>query len=402
MKWFYVAWVLAVVLAFPLIQASGVYAAESTAQEKTLSFLTDVILLDLTKYNVTLVSDSVTYPAEYGGLTQEEVRYKLETNGSDLDVTFVYRDSILAFGTIYVHPDRSPLHYTQAQPANLIDTTKGLLERYQKYTGSSRYQELRDTLDLVAKVESTTVTLGNVKLRIYAEGRIASFAWAYLYNGLEKPGLDIVFSYGAVETINDQWNLFKVGSTTVSVSKEEAISIARERAKSFSWKVGLDPNATEIKDFKILDEPVKTSLGLRTREPLTLYPHWLVTLYFDKTYPGSVIGVEVGIWADTGEIHYIIAVSTGGGFPPPPEDSTVPPTEPPSSQQPGFLGSSLPVEYGYAIVTIIVVAIATAAFLVYFRKIKKTTGEVKEILKEPYNERETRTFATLFHTIMLR
>jgi hypothetical protein len=56
------------------------------------------------------------------------------------------------------------------------------------------------------------------------------------------------------------------------------------------------------------------------------------------------------------------------------ENPTLPPTEPPPSQQHGFLGTSLPVEYGYAIVAII--AMGAVAFLVYFRKIRKTTGKV--------------------------
>jgi hypothetical protein len=68
------------------------------------------------------------------------------------------------------------------------------------------------------------------------------------------------------------------------------------------------------------------------------------------------------------------------------ENSTVPPTEPPTEhpqdQQRGFLGSSLPMEYGYAIVTVIVVAIAATAFLIYFRKIKKTHGKVEKTVSE--------------------
>jgi len=107
------------------------------------------------------------------------------------------------------------------------------------------------------------------------------------------------------------------------------------------------------------------------REPLTLYPHWQVVLYFDKTYPGFVIGVEVGIWADKGEIHYINPISTGGGLPP--QDSSTPSPEPepaPSPQpspQPNFSGTGIPIEYRYAIIAVTIFAIAAASSYLYIK-----------------------------------
>jgi hypothetical protein len=49
-----------------------------------------------------------------------------------------------------------------------------------------------------------------------------------------------------------------------------------------------------------------------------------------------------------------------------------------TAQQFGFLGSSLPMEIGYAIVAVIVVAIALAVFLVYFRKTRKHLGKLRK------------------------
>jgi len=54
--------VLLLVLAFPLLLMPKAYSAELTAPEKTLTFLTDVVKLDMTKYTVTLVSNWVDYP----------------------------------------------------------------------------------------------------------------------------------------------------------------------------------------------------------------------------------------------------------------------------------------------------------------------------------------------------
>ena len=69
--------------------------------------------------------------------------------------------------------------------------------------------------------------------------------------------------------------------------------------KNFSWKY----EGNEITDFTILEEPVSTSLIPHTREePLGLIPYWYVILQLDKSYPGDVNSIAVGIWADTGKV----------------------------------------------------------------------------------------------------
>jgi hypothetical protein len=42
---------------------------------------------------------------------------------------------------------------------------------------------------------------------------------------------------------------------------------------------------------------------------LTLIPYWYVTLYLDRIYAGGVNSIAVGIYADTGEVASIQALS---------------------------------------------------------------------------------------------
>jgi len=53
------ALIFVAVLGLPFSQILGVSATESTLQEKALFFLTDVVLLDLSQYNVQLLSIDV-------------------------------------------------------------------------------------------------------------------------------------------------------------------------------------------------------------------------------------------------------------------------------------------------------------------------------------------------------
>ncbi len=368
----FLALLLFTILIIPQLQPFTAYGAESSLQGWALSFLKDVVMCDMTRFNVTLLWDEE--PPFYPG--GREISFNLSTKGGWLLASFTFRDNQLESYLIdridkVIYPQVYAA-YVSTQPPNLIDAAKGLLERYINYTGSLHYKKMKDLLDLVPKEigmkgGSHKVTLDNIKLQVSVGKRLAFFTWFHVYSdGLEKRGLTLGFRDGAFYTLVDQLRLYKVGSTAINVSKEEAIKIAIDRAKNFSWKVGTDPNAIEIKDFIIKNEPVSVELSLWAREPYTLYPHWRITLFLDKVYPGGVTGIQVGIWADTGEVHYIIPLSTGGGpLPEPkPEDSTMPSPEPePEPQQP-----SSPMEYTYAIIAVAIVAVTAACSYLYIKR----------------------------------
>jgi hypothetical protein len=168
-----------------------------------------------------------------------------------------------------------------------------------------------DILENVDNIESTTVTLNNIKLEIKVTGLLESFTWFYISNGIEIKALSILFDDGILWTFREHWSSFTVGSTTINVSEEEAINLALNAAKDISWTV----NGEEISNFTILDDPTRTELNMQARQPLILYPHWRVDLSLDKVYPGGVSSIAVGIWADTGTINYVQELSYGGSIP---------------------------------------------------------------------------------------
>lgn len=305
-KSFHVALVLIAVLVLSLSWMPNVYSTEWSAEKRTLSFLTDVVMLDLASYNVELLHHNVSYPVEYGGIMEEEISLELKTNGSQIRVIACFRNKTLAFCLISVR-EGSPV-YTKAPPTNLVDSAKTILEEYQTYSESSRLQEMKGMLDQIDKVKETTVTSGNVKLQVSNSGRRVSFNWQYTYGGVEVSGPTMVFRDGALYNFVDIWNIFTVGNTAIKVSEKEAINIAKETAKNFSWTV----DGVEIKDFVILEDPVQTKMSMQAREPLTLYPHWRVNVYLDTVYPGGVSCIAVGVWADTGEVRYCQELSLGG------------------------------------------------------------------------------------------
>ena len=393
-------------LVFLLVPVPKAHSAEFSAPDNVLKFLTDVVKLDTAKYNVTLVSDHLDYPSDLGGLPREIGKYVLESNGSKLDVTWTFYNKTLFHCYLYVLKG-SPL-YTQIPSTNVLDEADAFLQRYQNYTGDSDCQTFRNVLDTVTEIKDMTTIVGNTKLTIDAGSYVGvGFDWIRTFNGADYTKLSVsFFDNGAFSAFGDTRHIYKIGGTEVNISKDEAISMARKRAENLTFWVNMGNYTLHVTDFTIVDDRVDALLLTAPREPLVLYPYWKVNLYLDKLYPGNVYGFTFQIWADKGELYYGNLLffmggspsgggsSLGGGTsstptvdpstklptettstPPieyPPEDSTdptTPPAESESQQPAGFLGSTLPMEYGYTIVAVIMVSIAAAAgYLLHKRR----------------------------------
>jgi hypothetical protein len=283
-----------------------------SAKAETLSFLTNVVSIDLSKYNTTLVSDQKPLDV-VNAENQEEVRYLLNTtSGSSLDVTCLFNNGTIAWCTIYAH-NGAPV-YSNMRSIDTLSQANAILSKYQAFTGSSRFQAMSDLLAKATIVGgNASLEMGAMKLMVISEGSTQQYIWTQTYDGITGPAFSLEFVNGSLETFNDQQSLFSIGQFALNISKDQAIKIALDRAKNFSWAVGSDlSTATVVTNFTILTSPVQSQLTLQPRENSTLYPYWRVDLYLDKVYDGCVNDLAVGIWADSGNIEYIRALGFGG------------------------------------------------------------------------------------------
>jgi hypothetical protein len=377
--------VLLLVLAFPLLQMPKAYSAELTAPEKTLTFLTDVVKLDMTKYTVTLVSNWVDYPPHWGGLAEEDVTYNLDwADESRLYVTCKFRENMLYSCSLEVLKG-SPIF---VQPStNIVDEAKSLLEGYQAYSGASYPQEMCDMLDKVDVTKEMTVTSSNIKLTTSSqnvqhdpamEAIIHTyFEWMYTVNSVDAPQnvLRATFENGIFKFFRDDWSLFKIGSTS-AISQEEAINLAMDAAEDYTLQIYLGDNTLTDVEFNLVDEPVTAELFMYPRETLTVYPFWRIEVYFDKYYY-SAYGIQVGIWADTKQIEYCKSLSGLG--PVAEEDPIESSTEQSLTSENDGTASSMNM---YIITATAIIALVGATLLIHFRKIRKTTKKPETIMPE--------------------
>ncbi|MEM3054094.1 MAG: hypothetical protein QXM52_00110 [Candidatus Bathyarchaeia archaeon] len=341
--------ILVVILALSCNYVTKAYSPESVASEKALTFLKDIVMLDLRSYNVKLAKYN-NYFDHISRYVVEEISYNLTCSRNTIEAVFEFMNGTLIFCKLYRTADSKI--YFQTSPTNILDAIKGLMRRYQAYSGAAYLQKMRDMLDTVTELKPMASTSGNVKLRIRNNGPYTYIEWIYTANGIDVERKRVIFAFynGFFERFADTWDLYKVGTTDLKVSRDEAIRIAREYAYTHPYTFGGVPV-----NFTILDEPVSAELSMEPREGYTLYPWWNIRLYLDKVYPGNVGSIQVTLWADTGEVTHCEAISIGGTPIP------TPPSEPPTESAPDSSSSQNNPNPLFILAAIIVVAIAFIA-----------------------------------------
>ena len=277
----------------------------NTGTDSAVNFLKDVAQIDVSQYEATLLSDNVEHRTDLG-VVEEILQYSLVSDQGTADVVFRFRDNKLSRYQLNLF--EGPLIFAQPQPNDMLDATRNLLERFKAYSDVSYLKTMDDILSSINEIKNMEVTEGNIKLKISLSGNNVVILWLYTENGVDfsAKSLRFVFENRLLKEVTDGWFLFTAGSTEVDISKEEAINIAKDYVKSFTWEYG----GTIVSDFVVVDDPVSAEFAPHPREePLVLVPFWFVTLYLDKVYPGEVNRIGVGLWGDTGEVVYVKAMS---------------------------------------------------------------------------------------------
>jgi DNA-binding transcriptional ArsR family regulator len=267
-----------------------------------INFLQQVTQIDTSHYQATLLSNIVDQPSDLGGMLEQTMMYSLSSSDSKMDVYFRFRENELSWYQIIMLAG-SPV-YSQPQPYSALDAAKGLLGRLSIYENAGYLENMSSMLSLVSNaMQNMEITEGNIKLNVTVSGDITQIVMMYTENGVDfsPKCVSLTFENNDLTDLIDDYYLFTIGSTTVNVSSDQAVQLARNALKGYSWTV----NGTTVSNFTVLSEPVSVVFHPNTKNGLALYPQWTVTLYLDKVYPGGVNSITVEVWADTGDIAQI-------------------------------------------------------------------------------------------------
>src|SRR4030042_6132864 len=174
---------------------------------------------------------------------------------------------------------------------------------------------MREMLDAVTELKTmTAITDITLNIKVTESTNHTRFEWMDSPNSIENAWKGVSFSFDneIFRAFGDMWDLYTIGSSSLNVSREEAVSMAMELAKNYTLRMYVNGSLVDV-PFKIQEDPLETHLTMQSREPLTLYPFWHIQLSFDKMYY-TANGIEVGIWADTGKVVYCQATGIAGDF----------------------------------------------------------------------------------------
>jgi len=277
-----------------------------TGSDKAISFIRDVAQIDITKYQTTLLSDTVQYRSDLGGVLEEVMKYTLNNNKSQIDITLRFRNN--HFSKYQLNIDEGSPLYSQPQSTDDLTATKNLIERYTTYTDEPYLEEMSNLIPNTNGLNNNGTILNHTKLLVSTTGASSQIYLMYSENSVDFSGKSLWLSfYGNIITqITDGWFLLTAANTTVNVSQEQAVQIAQNYLKSYSWSV----NGIQVSNFTVLQTPASVQFSPHPREvPLALIPYWYVILDLDRVYPGEVNRIAVGIWADTGEVANVQTLS---------------------------------------------------------------------------------------------
>jgi len=225
----------------------------------------------------------------------------------DSSLTFICSVYEEALYQCQLGTDKSSITTDQTY-ANITEAAKSFLEKYQTYS-SLNSTEMIAILSNVNTTQNPTIISGDLKLTVThkdltgtAFGDSINFRWVHTTNGCEYLLIDLTFKDGVFSGFIDHRPRYTIGDTAVNISKEQAITIAMEAIKNYSYRMSDDRVVT---GFNVTENRITANLMPTVKEGNVLYPAWSVTLPLNGTWPGSVTELLVKIWADNGEVYHV-------------------------------------------------------------------------------------------------
>jgi len=304
---------ISLLIIFSVLSSSGSYvqARQPTIQEKSLYLLDDLAGINLAAYSTSL---SPLQPDSYLTLSRQTADFTLSSDSGNLRVRCSFIGDFLQ--KIYIS-DISGEVKVNSKGATVVDDAKSFLQRYQAHIQDSFYENLQSMLDGVGANENTTKVAGDIKLdvKVY-DPATAEFTWTYVdANGVLAPAKNVNLAYeqGNLKYFVNNWQLYTVAYSP-QISREQAVDLALDALAKFSYNTTVSGENVSVSGFKVASVGdvslcylnYQNTDSARNGDPFVLFPSWFVPLGFDKFYPGSVSGVYIRLWADTGNVCDIV------------------------------------------------------------------------------------------------
>jgi hypothetical protein len=280
-------------------------SAQSTPpeQEKAISFLKDVIQLDVDHYKLTLTEEYMNIDTLCLTYTIEPKAFLSLEKSQTLDFQF-YNGSLISFD---VQPGSDCLVFTQPHP-DRFNQTLSIIERYQTWLNDPQVGEMAALLQQVGSEKSTFQFVGNLSLRIQLYSNTGEYRFSNYINGVEYSGISISQSERGNIFFSDNRASKPIGNTTIGISEDQAKAIALEYADTNPFR-GSKQDSKEITNINIIGVKAVT-LKSSPRLNNALYPYYDVQFDIAVGTSSDLQGCGVVIGANDGIIWSSYSHST--------------------------------------------------------------------------------------------
>jgi len=333
-------------LGHPQLPSQDLSEENKLLRDVVLTFLNNVGKLNVSRYNIEVYVDE-----RPGSNYDKTLKFNLSSSESQIDVLCLIKDNSLFWCTIT--PIKGAPAFT-TETSDALSNAKDALDELQALSPKSNMASIRSMLNSVNELKSAKTSTADFTQEIAVSGNTVRISWEPSANGLSNPQnkLTLEFKDGHLAFFADYLGMFKIGNTGIKISEQEAIQIAIEQVKAFSWVQG---NET-VSNVTVLSNSAITNLTMQNRGNATLYPYWDIWLPLNKMYPGGATAFHVGIWADTGEVAFISPIGYYGDLN---ADSSEPQTTPQAAS-----------DYGLAIAVTLIAATAIIVSYLLYKKSK--------------------------------
>ena len=273
-----------------------------TGPNKVYNFLDYMTATDVRNYTVTLDSDVINYRSDFN-VAEETIKYTLATvvtPQTSMDVNLRFRNNHFSRYDLILG-ESTPILISNV-PSDLLQNVNLTLRNYKTYSGDAYVTPMINLLSTVTNTSTHTYIDGNMALQITNSAGTVTFYWMYYQEGIyfQSKGLMMTFQNNLLTVMTDGYFLFTIGSTSLAISQDQAISIAKNYVKTMSYPI----QGKSYSGFEVVQgAPLSTQLVPHTRgNSVALIPYYFVELKLTAIYPSGYNEVGIGIYADTGQV----------------------------------------------------------------------------------------------------
>lgn len=211
----------------------------------------------------------------------------------------------------------SDLHYKQLSLGRYNDTL-GFLQRYQTWTDDASIAKMVTLLQNVGFENSTSEVLDDLELKISVNYSAVTYAFYEFYVGVEYTGVTLTYEQSGAILFRDTRVNQQIGDTTINLSEEQAVTIAKQYVGNFTYKIDswngsdISQTAFTVSDVYVVyleSAPIGSSVRL---------PYWHVWLNVSDPIVPNQQGFELYLSAKDGTVAQIKTFQLPCSYTPPP------------------------------------------------------------------------------------